>query len=879
MGRPPKARELYDELRTLEAKAKTACRRTGQKYSRRDVARLAGGRGSSLDRRLGEWLHEEWDNAKTPASNSSEQLIAVVRLWSEWAGERCDESRWLTLLDEAQLPRTPPRRPEAVLTGAAVLDRLAAAGRQRMVSRWIAAGAEPNDATDCADDLSLGDPRAWWSRLPETGFAVLEGDLGSGKSLSVERLHAADIAAARTDPQAAIPVFLPARQVLADLPRAVEEAATPVGDPALRPVRLVLDGLDELGLTRGEDLLAQARTLAVLHPSWRVIVTTRRGFRLTGVPVDQRHVCPALSLEEADALIARLGGRAGALERVSTEVSQALRRPLFAVIAAALQREDRHLPARQVAFLHALAERGVRLSGAPEPQARRLLTRLAAASLAAGGRAPAAQLGDADSLETLRASRLVVIRGRTVEFALPVLEQYFAGQAVLAGELPDTVLEDPDQLAMWRGGLALAVADGSWDQGSDLIQRIAARWPGAAAWAVHEAVPGHRDLVAADPGDQPLPRLARAETVRRMQQAWDTWTDRLAPASGVLYSRGGPLTVDARWDDHRLSAQLLPRSGAGTPALQIPFEHRCLERDRRIRPVQPWYGLVAADHEAWPWHWALGLVANRLTDLCTNKDLPLPGCHPHTAERLYLTAKALLGRHERDHAPMPAEDALAVIRARLRRSSTAVRIGHNGRLVTTPAELRHLQETLESGSAVGSDGMLHRPYPEPDCGGEWIWNAYSPPQFHRLACQVLTAAVEIYRALVTAWFPLLHDTLGLTASAAQITGALQVPADPDEPPALLLSLRERIAPGAPLVDLTLVQGDDLLAMPARKLSAANGVGPAGPVSYWARPYTEHSMSEPELYGDTPAINYAYAWLHDDLARLHLADPPRWPGGL
>ncbi|MFD4576331.1 hypothetical protein ACFWNK_28195 [Streptomyces sp. NPDC058417] len=876
MGRPPKARELYDALRTLEGRAKEAQKHKGRRYSRREVAKQADGRGSSLDRRLGDWLHEEWDKAKTPDPSSSEQLIAVVRLWSEWAGEPCDESRWRTLLDEAQPPRTPPQRPQTVLPGAAALDRMAEAGRRRMVSRWIAAGAEPQDAADCADDLSLGDPRAWWSSLPETGFAVLEGDLGSGKSLSVERLHAADIAAARTDPQAVIPVFLPARQVLADLPQAVEEAASVVGDPALRPVRVVLDGLDEPGLTRGEDLLAQAQTLAVLHPSWRVIVTVRRGFRLTGVPAGERQGCPALSPEAADALIARLGGRAGALEGVSTEAGQALRRPLFAVIAAALQREDRRLPARPVAFLQALAERGVRLSGAPGPQARRLLTRLAAASLAAGGRAPAAQVGDADSLDTLRASRLVVVRGRTVEFALPVLEQYFAGQAVLVGEFPDTVLEDPDQLAVWRGGLALAIADSSWDQGSGLIQQIAAHRPGAAAWAVHEAVPGHRDLVDADAGDQPLPRLARVETVRRMQQAWDTWTDRLAPASGLLYRRGGPLTVDARWDDDRLSAQLLPRSGTDIPALQVPFERQCLESDRRIRPVQLWYGRVAADHEAWPWHWALGLVAGRLTDLCTDKDLPLPGCRPHTAERLYLTAKALLGRQERDHAPVPAEDALAAIRARLHRSSTAVRIGHNGRLVTTHAELRHLQEALEHGSAVSPDGMLHRPYPVPDRGGEWIWNAYSPPQFHRLACQVLAAAVEIYRDLVTAWFPLLNDTLGLTASAAQITGALHVPADPDESPALLLNLRERATPDAPLVDVALVQGDD---RPAVSASRRDRVGQAGPVSCWARPYTEPAVSEPELYGDTPAIDYAYAWLHDDLARLHLADAPRWPGGL
>lgn len=752
------------------------------------------------------------------------------------------------------------------------LEQLAAAGIERMVARWIAAGTEPATAVKFSQDPSLGDPHQRWNDIPPTGLTVIEGDFGSGKSLAVERLHAADIAAARKDPTAPIPVFLSARDVRADLGRAVREAAAHVGTPATRPVRAVLDGLDEPGPERSEDLLAQARALTAIHPTWRIIATARPGLRLTD---KEQRICEPLSPEAVDALVDRLGGHPGALDSLSAEVRQALRRPLFTVIGAALQREDRRLPGRPLAFLEALAERGIRLSGRHESHARRLLTRLAAATVTGGGRSPAAQLGDTGDIETALATRLVVLRGRTLQFALPVLEQYFAGQAVLAGLLPDTVLTDPHLTALWRGGLALAIAAGDWDQGTNLVERLAARQPGAAAWIVHHAVPGNSDRT--DDAGTTAPFLPDTEVTRRMQQAWDTWTTRLAPASGLLSGAyQGPLTIDARLDGGVLGAHLLRRDGDDTPALRIPAEHRWIEADRRHRPLQGWHGTVAADHGAWPWHWALAVIADRLTDLCSYQEFALPDSRPHTAERLWLTAKTLLARRNHDHAPLPADEVLAAVRSALRKHPDAVRIGYNNRLRTNPAELRHLEHTLEQGTGVSSDGMLHRPYAEPDAGeGMWIWGDYSPQQLHRLTQQVLTAAFEIYTALVTTWFPTLHDTLGLTARPIQIAGSLYT-INADESPALVLRLATR-APGADPVDLRLYTGgnsginpEDLRPVPEEPTTATG----------WARPRTTDApISHPEVYGDTPAIDYAYLWLQDDLARLHLAKAPQSPGGL
>ncbi|MGW2272594.1 hypothetical protein [Streptomyces yangpuensis] len=108
MAKSAKARELYDALRALEGKAKAISRKRGDRYSRRAVARAADGRDSSLDKRIGEWLHEDWTTAKTPDPASSDHLIAVIRVWSEWAGEPVAESHWRTLLDEAQPSRSRP---------------------------------------------------------------------------------------------------------------------------------------------------------------------------------------------------------------------------------------------------------------------------------------------------------------------------------------------------------------------------------------------------------------------------------------------------------------------------------------------------------------------------------------------------------------------------------------------------------------------------------------------------------------------------------------------------------------------------------------------------------------------------------------------------
>ncbi|MFI9331643.1 tetratricopeptide repeat protein [Kitasatospora sp. NPDC052868] len=127
------ARELYTRLRELKQAAQTARERAGQPSSDREAERQVRGLNSAAAKkftakRVSDWAPEDAERAKVPSPASSGQFIALVTIWSAWAGRPFDERSWRTLLDEAQsnraaaakdrpsAPTTPPLPPLPQLT-------------------------------------------------------------------------------------------------------------------------------------------------------------------------------------------------------------------------------------------------------------------------------------------------------------------------------------------------------------------------------------------------------------------------------------------------------------------------------------------------------------------------------------------------------------------------------------------------------------------------------------------------------------------------------------------------------------------------------------------------------------------------------------------
>ncbi|MEG3631927.1 NACHT domain-containing protein [Streptomyces poriticola] len=751
------------------------------------------------------------------------------------------------------------------------LDDLAAAGRARMMQRWRAAGVPVALAAELADTSQTGAlPAAAVAPSPGTCVVVLEGGFGSGKSLAAERQHQQDIAAARADAEAPIPVHLAAQNVQGDLIDAATRAARRLGDPAARGVALVVDGLDEPGPIRGKELLDQALSwTAASGARWRILATTRPGLEMDS---KLRRSMPELAEGEAATLMERLGGNGLAVGSESDMVRSVLRRPLFAIIGAQIQQDRERLPSSPMAFLDALVTRALRdVESVKEERAERLLQRLAAACVSGGGLAGAADVGSPGEMQALLDTRLVVRRGdRHLAFALPVIEQYFAGQALLANGVLAEVVRSVELLDRWRYGLAMAIASGGWKSTRMVLDPLLRAHPGVAAWAAHEAVPQ-----AEREQESSWPDLPDDVVCQRLQTALEAWQQALSPAGERIFlytGWSGPVTVDAGLTGNELWLHILRRDGDHTPGLAVPATQRWTE-PRGVRPLEGSFGPVAADYAAWPWRTTLDLLASHLNTLCERRDFDLADCDAYTKERLWSAGADLMGLASRRFTPLRAEEVHQKLRQHLYdRGSLPVRSGFGHRFTGRQAELLRLEEELGSGRWADGHGLLHSPYAVPDQARgphtHWVWDSYSPEQLRLRTEQVLTAAVEIYTALVETWFPQLKQALGLAsvAPAALVADLYQPPSSGSgsyEPPRMRLSLRPSPTNS---VTVRLVPSENDIYSPLP--SPPPGKQPAR--SPWARPSTP-VVSEPEVFDDAPATNYAYAWLHEDLHRLHLTD--------
>ncbi|WP_371626599.1 hypothetical protein OG245_30700 [Streptomyces sp. NBC_01116] len=329
MGKTSKAaRELYDALRALEGRAKTAYdAQGGQKYSRRIAAKAAEGHGSSLDRRLRDWLHDDFSKAKVPYEGSDERLIAVVQVWSGWAREPCDERWWRTKLEQAQPAR--PRRQTAT-----VLEPVKASGygawiEQRILpARLLDRDSELRElAAFCGgEDLPGATGYMWWQAGPWAGKSALLSEFVLRHRPDDVDLVAYFIAdyLGRNDQKGFLESVM--RQLASlgeqdpsaagarpeDFPSLCQAAAQACRDRGRRLV-LVVDGLDEDAAGAGQPSIA---ALLPRNPpaGMRVVVTGRPCPLIPDdVPGDHplrlRHIVRSLAPSPHAADISRMAGR------------------------------------------------------------------------------------------------------------------------------------------------------------------------------------------------------------------------------------------------------------------------------------------------------------------------------------------------------------------------------------------------------------------------------------------------------------------------------------------------------------------------------------------------------------------------------------------
>lgn len=783
-------------------------------------------------------------------------LLAIVRA-TRIAGGFLHTPKLLSRLQAHRLRR-------AIGTPAATAERLFDESSARLIERWLAARVDESMAESLALDSDVG-------RLPmalgATGLIALVGDFGSGKSVAAERIHQTDIEQYDADPTQPLPVYLRARNVKGALDEAVRSFAARVGAGRCDDVRLILDGLDELGIGRGTELLSEARELARANPRSRVIVTTRPALYVR----DQERIeVPALTDEAISSLGLRLHGRPFWVSDAPPAVREAVKRPLFALIALSLRQQASALPSSRARFIEALVRRALGDTEIGVLKSTELLATAASTSLPNDGWFTAADVGGPDVEAQLLDTRLIVREGDFLRFALPIIEQCFGAHALLNGLVDvDTVMSRLDRFEPWRYAFVVAVGVGPWHRITELVTALGRVAPGGAAWAVSEAVSEHGSPDADDAGARTLP--TNIECAQRLRHALSQWLDWLGPIkalTSLVDDDGRPLAVGAGRSGTQVTA-VLDGSGLEADVFDLLSPGRLIDPfgDRSIGPVTG--GRVPAGEQAWPWRRSMEWAAADVIRTLKHRALPLPHNEALVKEREWALARLTIDEQRMDHPPI---DTSRLVRAGERILTELAPTGctsvtfRRSKLSFNPEEITTLVASWRSRSEP-----LQRPWPVPDkltSSTGWIDDLYTPQRMALLVEGVYGAALTAYRDLVDIWFPHWGQTLGWASMMpVQLVLHLREPTDTGSIRAYALDLEAKpVTSEDPSIVLSADPRSRIQMFPfnedewVRRRHRLAELRPE--TSSWSKLAVSTGITN--LTGDMPATDLAYKWLWRDL---------------
>ena len=647
------------------------------------------------------------------------------------------------------------------------LDELGRASRARCMERWEAAGVDTALALELAHDMSVGTAPELTLPNVDRPLRVLRGDIGAGKSLAGERFHQAAIAAQLACASAPVPVYVRARDAVGGLEAQVTTSAEGLGDPRQQGADVVIDGLDEAGTGVAADLLRQARVLARIWPSTRILITSRP----LSVVEDSSELVdlPRLDRDQANGLVGRIAGFEVTVGREAgwpQNLRDAICLPLFAVLFGVyLRRSGGQMPMSRGELLRTLVEDGI---GRVGENVRPVLRRLAVRSLGRqGGAVPEAEVATPLEVSHLEDTRLVVVRDRTIVFPLIVIAQWFAAESLAEGESPiQEIVEAAEQLENWRYPLAIVAGTYSYQQVTAILGPLATAHPGFASQVVEEG------LAKWSNAEDVLPPGARecATQVRAATEYWVAGLKSLRSHVSPLRDDGTLSPLGAHVEGHWLTTGWYMGSERLPEVTDLPqgLFGFLIPHDPTLDGWVGVHGARPGRQAAWAWRWSFEQMRRRLERRIKRRELPLLD-GPLADSHLWSVACSLLNLsfvHNEPVAIQPLLDAIP--------DDAQLVITSNGRRVATAGFVNALRQRVERGELE-----LRSPFPGPDqpFGGGWIWDPWSEQALLARTSAVFDAALRGYQHLANNLFACLAPWMQIAVTLpARLNGHLR-PAD------------------------------------------------------------------------------------------------------
>lgn len=649
------------------------------------------------------------------------------------------------------------RRPERE-----VLAELLSRSIARCRVLWRGAGLSKEMASQFAEDRAIGDRLEIEFQQHVSEVIVVNGDFGSGKSLACERLLQKTVQQRIETIDAAIPIYIDAKQLTVSLSERIELDASHFRLRQGSRIVIVIDRADELTITAISDLVNEAHVLCETRLGFHIVIALRP--LLPVFTYDRAIALGPLEMTEAAKIVSIVSGRSVDdyhLNRAQPTVRVAVRKPLFAVMLGQWMAENSSwIPERELSTFSEIVDKALELRLSRIGESEKYLDKLQQLSIAvidsADGCLLQSGVGDSSEIAKLVSTGLIYKEGETIQFSLPIITQWFAARSIFGGHIDeDELLSNVERVARWKEVLIVYLSMYSGSRITLLIPKLVSKYPFVAHEVVWRCKPRHQ------PENAPSPSFY--EIGERLSYAMLTWANAVKPLSSLI---------------NNVKADGLPRTVAifGGPAADTIAISWCeVDRSEAVIVNPAWdeeqeghllWRAFSANHRVkrlnsiWEWRLVLNMMIEKLDDLI--KDHGIPDCSELSLEELlYGTAIAYMSYSYR----YPSRILVSDIVERIRRNRYSDRHGPPRNIsVRIPGYDRrrwfnyHWFETrIHEINDHGLD-FVADPLGEPDLSEErWGWGSYSDDRLILRTKQLFERAIEVYHRLVNEYFTQLKN--------------------------------------------------------------------------------------------------------------------------
>ena len=606
-----------------------------------------------------------------------------------------------------------------------------------------------------AEEMAASHEFGYSPPIPEAGVVKIVGVQGVGKTLAGERVLQGAIDNAIRDSSQPFPVFVRARDL--DNRPLSEFLESAIGDhaaPSIQGALVVIDGLDEVGITSANRILDDAAVYTTANSKAVAVVTTRQ---MPGLKQDvgSDAVVPQLTDSEALMLISKVSERGFDkmyLFRLAEPLKDVAHLPLFAImIGSELGNNSNFAYPTQTHLIAQVARRALQSMGDRTEDMEYLLQQLAIKVIHNKGGIAKTEVHHREAVRNeLLNTRLIAEESNKLDFTLSVFREWFGARAIIERELSFDQMKP--EIEQWVIPITIAMRSEDEDLGISLMGNLAATDPGTASKVLDELddtrfIAGRKN----PPIDETSQELGLA--IRKAMEDWGVGIGselmrKIGPVdeNGALYPLG--ISVNSNW----VNISWYEGTKDLEPIVDAPDFDRYGSDGNIDLGWRSEFGTTVKPTKYWPWVLTKGRLVDSLNDEMKCMLLSIISIDA-VRELSYDFARKMVGRKYKRHEEISVKEVLAFTHGNL----------HDTAYLSAISSYYDNEELLVISSYFAkklTDGeiFIKDPWPGPDRtlpAGKTSWRRFEDYSDERLLERVVAifeAALRIYRDMTATYF-------------------------------------------------------------------------------------------------------------------------------